>query len=92
MQTLQFLPQAKQPRKAREVLDTFLPVADQLSMPALNLVILVSAGLWPDTTPASQIRAAGTAGATGHTASRLITVQVAGHEHQGWICTSAQTA
>ena len=27
MQTLQYLPQAKQLRKAREVLDTFLPVA-----------------------------------------------------------------
>jgi len=36
MQTLQVLPQAKQPRKAREVLDTFLPVAEQLSMPALG--------------------------------------------------------
>jgi len=32
MQTLQFLPQAKQLRKAREVLDTFLPVAQQLHM------------------------------------------------------------
>jgi class 3 adenylate cyclase len=32
MQTLQFLPQAKQLRKAREVLDTFLPVAQQLNM------------------------------------------------------------
>jgi hypothetical protein len=32
MQTLQFVPQAKQVRKAREVLDTFLPVAQQLSM------------------------------------------------------------
>ncbi len=32
MQTLQFLPQAKQLRKAREVLDTFLPVAEQLNM------------------------------------------------------------
>ncbi|MDQ2813341.1 MAG: HD domain-containing protein [Actinomycetota bacterium] len=36
MQTLEFLPQAKQMRKAREVLDTFLPVAEQLSMPALR--------------------------------------------------------
>ena len=35
MQTLQFLPQAKQLRKAREVLDTFLPVAEQLNMPTL---------------------------------------------------------
>lgn len=32
MQTLQFLPQAKQLRKAREVLDTFLPVAQELNM------------------------------------------------------------
>ena len=32
MQTLHFLPQAKQLRKAREVLDTFLPVAQQLNM------------------------------------------------------------
>ena len=32
MQTLQFLPQAKQLRKAREVLDTFLPVAQQLNL------------------------------------------------------------
>ena len=32
MQTLQFMPQATQLRKAREVLDTFLPVAQQLSM------------------------------------------------------------
>ena len=32
MQTLQCLPQATQLRKAREVLDTFLPVAQQLSM------------------------------------------------------------
>jgi (p)ppGpp synthase/HD superfamily hydrolase len=32
MQTLQFLPQAKQLRMTREVLDTFLPVAQQLSM------------------------------------------------------------
>jgi hypothetical protein len=36
MQTLQFLPQAKQVRKAREVLDTFLPVAEQLNMPTLR--------------------------------------------------------
>ena len=36
MQTLQFLPQAKQLRKARAVLDTFLPVAEQLSMPTLQ--------------------------------------------------------
>lgn len=32
MQTLQFLPQAKQLRKTREVLDTFLPAAQQLNM------------------------------------------------------------
>jgi hypothetical protein len=32
MQTLQFIPQAKQLRKAREVLDTFLPIAQHLSM------------------------------------------------------------
>lgn len=32
MQTLQFLPQDKQLRKAREVLDTFLPAAEQLSL------------------------------------------------------------
>jgi HD domain len=32
MQTLQFLPEAKQLRKAREVLDTFLPVAQELNM------------------------------------------------------------
>ena len=32
MRTLQFLPQAKQLRKAREVLDVFLPVAHQLGM------------------------------------------------------------
>ena len=32
MQTLQWLPQAKQLQKAREVLDIFLPVAQQLSM------------------------------------------------------------
>jgi GTP diphosphokinase / guanosine-3',5'-bis(diphosphate) 3'-diphosphatase len=36
MQTLQFLPQASQLRKAGEVLDTFLPVAEQLNMPALG--------------------------------------------------------
>jgi hypothetical protein len=36
MQTLQVLPQAKQLRKAREVLDTFVPVAEQLRMPALR--------------------------------------------------------
>jgi hypothetical protein len=29
IQTLQFLPQAKQLRKARAVLDTFLPIAEQ---------------------------------------------------------------
>jgi len=32
MQTLQFLPQAKQMRKAREVLDTFVPVTRQLRL------------------------------------------------------------
>ncbi len=32
MQTLQFLPQAKQLRKAREVLDTFLPATQELNM------------------------------------------------------------
>lgn len=32
MRTLQFLPQAKQLRKARDVLDVFVPVARQLSM------------------------------------------------------------
>src|SRR5262245_21266725 len=36
MQTLQFLPQRKQLRKARETLDIFLPVAHQLSMPAIR--------------------------------------------------------
>ncbi len=36
MRTLQFLPQAKQLRKAREVLDIFLPVAYQLSMPTVR--------------------------------------------------------
>jgi hypothetical protein len=36
MQTLQFLPQAKQLRKAREVLDTFLPAAEQLNIPTLR--------------------------------------------------------
>jgi len=36
MQTLQFLPQAKQLRKAREALDIFLPVAHQLSMHTIS--------------------------------------------------------
>ena len=36
MQTLQFLPRAKQLRKTREVLDTFLPVAEQLRMHTLR--------------------------------------------------------
>jgi hypothetical protein len=36
MQTLQFLPQAKQLRRAREVLDTYLPAAQELSMPAVR--------------------------------------------------------
>jgi hypothetical protein len=31
-------------------------------------------------------------GGTGHTASRLVTVQVAGHEHQGWIHIPAEAA
>ena len=43
MQTLQFLPQAKQLRKAREVLDTFLPVAEQLNMPTLRSELQVLA-------------------------------------------------
>jgi hypothetical protein len=36
MQTLQFLPQAKQLRKARQVLDIFLPVAHDLGMHAVR--------------------------------------------------------
>jgi hypothetical protein len=36
MQTLQFLPQAKQVRKAREVLDTYLPAARELNMRAVR--------------------------------------------------------
>jgi HD domain len=36
MQTIQFLPQAKQLRKAREVLDTYLPAAQELNMPAVR--------------------------------------------------------
>jgi hypothetical protein len=36
MRTLQFLPQAKQLRKAREVLDIYLPVAHQFSMHAVR--------------------------------------------------------
>jgi hypothetical protein len=36
MRTLRFLPQAKQLRKAREVLDIFLPVAHQLSLHAVR--------------------------------------------------------
>lgn len=43
MQTLQFLPRAKQLRKARAVLDTFLPVAGQLGMPALQSQLQVHA-------------------------------------------------
>jgi hypothetical protein len=31
-------------------------------------------------------------GVTGHTASRLVTVQVAGHEYQGWIHIPAEAA
>jgi guanosine-3',5'-bis(diphosphate) 3'-pyrophosphohydrolase len=36
MQTLQFLPQAKQIRRAREVLDTFVPVTWQLRLHAFG--------------------------------------------------------
>lgn len=36
MRTLQFLPQAKQLREAREVLDIFLPVARQLNLDAFR--------------------------------------------------------
>ena len=36
MQTLQFLPHARQLRHAREVLDTYLPAAQELSMPAVG--------------------------------------------------------
>jgi hypothetical protein len=36
MQTIQFLPQARQLRQAREVLDTYLPAAQELSMPAVG--------------------------------------------------------
>jgi hypothetical protein len=36
MQTIQFLPQARQVRQAREVLDTFLPAAQELSMPTVR--------------------------------------------------------
>ena len=36
MQTLQFLPHARQLRQAREVLDTYLPAAQELSMPAVG--------------------------------------------------------
>src|SRR5690348_7940444 len=36
MQTLQFLPHAKQLRKAREVLDIFLPVTGELSLHAIQ--------------------------------------------------------
>jgi hypothetical protein len=36
MRTLQFLPQAKQLRKARAVLDTYLLIAEQLDMPAFQ--------------------------------------------------------
>ena len=35
MQTIQFLPQARQLRQAREVLDTYLPAAQELSMPTV---------------------------------------------------------
>jgi hypothetical protein len=43
MQTLQFVPQAKQLGKAREVLDTFLPVAEQLNLPTLRSELQVLA-------------------------------------------------
>lgn len=36
MQTLQFLPLARQLRQAREVFDTYLPAAQELSMPAVG--------------------------------------------------------
>ena len=36
MQTLQFLPHARQLRQARGVLDTYLPAAQELSMPAVG--------------------------------------------------------
>jgi hypothetical protein len=36
MRTIQFLPQAKQLRKAREVLDTYLPAAQELNMPTVR--------------------------------------------------------
>jgi HD domain len=36
MQTLQFLPQARQLRQARGVFDTYLPAAQELSMPAVG--------------------------------------------------------
>jgi HD domain len=36
MQTLQFLPQARQLRQAREVFGTYLPAAQELSMPAVG--------------------------------------------------------
>jgi HD domain len=36
MQTIQFVPQAKQLRKAREVLDTYLPAAQEIGMPAVR--------------------------------------------------------
>ena len=36
MQTIRFLPQAKQLRKARESLDVFVPVAEQLRLPTIT--------------------------------------------------------
>jgi len=36
MQTIRFLPQAKQLRKARESLDVFVPVSEQLHLPAVT--------------------------------------------------------
>ena len=47
MQTIRFLPQAKQLRRARESLDIFVPVAEQLSMPTVTseLETLASATL-----------------------------------------------
>jgi HD domain len=47
MQTIRFLPQAKQLRKARESLDVFVPVSEQLHLPAVTseLETLASATL-----------------------------------------------
>jgi HD domain-containing protein len=43
MQTLQFLPQMTQRRKAREVLDTYLQVAEQLRLPTVRSELLALA-------------------------------------------------